>query len=147
MWARALAAARIVVPGAARRTPVGASPSSAAAWRQARRGGPQLAPGDGGDVLRDVPRVLPVEQAGRHLALTARAAVLDGVEHEGGLEVAAVERVEVRPDAADGVGAGERVAGGAVAREQVAPVGLRDGEVDAADALGGVVVAVADRHD
>jgi len=39
---RALAAARIAVADAARRAPVGASPSSSAAWRQARRGGPQL---------------------------------------------------------------------------------------------------------
>src|ERR1700710_1004875 len=60
--------------------------------------------------------------------------------------MAAVERVEVRTDAADGVGAAEGVAGRAVAREELAAGGGGGVELGAARALRRVVLAVGDEH-
>src|SRR3954451_20243683 len=94
-----------------------------------------LAAGDRGHVAGHVLRVLPGEQAGGHLALAAGATLVDRIQDEGGLEVAAVELVEVGTDAADRLGARQRVAGPAVLREQLAAVGLLLAEVDAAGTL------------
>src|SRR4051812_41518222 len=79
-----------------------------------------------GHERRDVVGVLALDQVGRHLAVAAGAAVVDGVEDE---VLRRPQLVEVRTDLGDRVGGLERVAGAAALPEQLAPVLLGGGQV------------------
>src|SRR4051812_9549239 len=104
--ARRLRALRRLDP---RRSGAEAAGAPAAVPQGSGAGGPRApaarllvrVPGDAVDVGRDVLRVLAVDDAGRHLALAAGAAVLDRVEDQALRHVAAVQLVQVRADLAD----------------------------------------------